>query len=138
VTLGAATDTTSRLRFVFEHLTAESGDTPYAPAEGPGVSRRAIRRAKVMSMDGPAAVGEAAPDFAGYFEAVADALSGKCRARGDPGGRARSIELVTAIYDAARSRKEVALPLTPDADLYRSWLPTRARGRRDPGQGTTS
>ena len=33
VTLGAAGDTT-RLRFVFEHLTATSGDLPYAPADG--------------------------------------------------------------------------------------------------------
>ena len=30
ITLGAATDTT-RLRFVYEHLTAESGTAPYAP-----------------------------------------------------------------------------------------------------------
>ena len=66
---------------------------------------------------------EAKPGFAGYFDAIADALAGQ------PGrevtlvdGRA-SIELVTAIYLAARDAKEVALPLTNASDFYASWLP---------------
>jgi hypothetical protein len=37
-------------------------------------------------------------------------------------GRA-SVELVTAIYDAARSGRSVTLPLTADHPLWRGWVP---------------
>ena len=34
-----------------------------------------------------------------------------------------SIELITAMYDSARRGVDVAVPLSPDHPLYRSWLP---------------
>ena len=123
VTLGAATDT-SRLRLVFEHLTATSGDTPYAPAEGAWsfAARDPARQAELDAV--LATLPDARAGFAGYLEAVADALDGH-------GGRAvtldsgrRSIELVTAVYAASRTGKEVALPLAIGSDLYASWLPS--------------
>jgi predicted dehydrogenase len=122
VTLGAAGDT-SRLRLVFEHLTATSGDVPYAPATGiwsftardPGQQGAVDATLKALP--------QAKPGFTGYFDAVADALAGDAgRAVTLDAGRA-SIELVTAIYQAARDAKEVALPLTIGSDFYASWLP---------------
>jgi predicted dehydrogenase len=125
VTLGAASDTT-RIRFVFSDLTAESGDTPYAPAEGTWrfTARDPERQGQVDAV--LAALRPPRAGFAGYFEAIADAIGGDLGREVTLADGRRSIELVTAIYQAARMRKEVALPLTPDAELYRSWLPEAA------------
>jgi hypothetical protein len=102
VTLGAARDET-RLRFVFRDLTATSGTDPMPPRWAMAVrgarsgcagrGRRYRRRACLCRRA-----------FAGY-------LGGRCRPYGTTSegdavlledGRA-SIELVTAIYDAARA-----------------------------------
>lgn len=127
VTLGAAGDQT-RLRFVFSGLTATSGDLPYAPAMGQWrfVARDPARQGAIdailAGLDPQAPAG-----FAGYFAAIAQALASR------PGSEVtlldgrRSIELVTAIYAAARCGKEVALPLTFGSDFYASWLPEQDR-----------
>ncbi|MEM7723079.1 MAG: Gfo/Idh/MocA family oxidoreductase [Pseudomonadota bacterium] len=123
VTLGAATDT-SRLRLVFEHLTAESGDVPYAPATGAWTftARDPANHAAVDSI--LRGLPRAKSGFTGYLDAVADALGGDAsRAVTLADGRA-SIELVTAIYLAERDAKEVALPLPIGSDFYASWMPT--------------
>ncbi len=124
VTLGAAGDTT-RLRLVFEHLTATSGDLPYAPADGPWTftARDPARQPQVDAIlaDLPAPKS----GFAGYLEAIADALDGdKGREVTLACGR-RSIELVTAVYAAARTGKEVALPMPKDAEFYQGWVPDK-------------
>lgn len=122
VTLGAAGDTT-RLRLVFEHLTATSGDLPYAPADGPWTfaARDPARQPEVDAV----LAGLPAPrsGFAGYLEAIADALGGQTGREVTLTDGRRSIELVTAVYAAARAGKEVALPLSPDARFYQGWLP---------------
>ena len=128
ITLGAATDET-RLRFVFEHLTAESGTAPYAPADaewtfaarGATQAEREGRQGDVAAvLDGVKAV---RGGFAGYFEAIADALDGRDdRAVTAEDGR-RSIELVAAIYAAARSGREVRLPLDRGHPLHGGWRP---------------
>ena len=126
VTLGAAGDQT-RLRFVFSGLTATSGDLPYAPAMGHWdfVARDPTRQPEIDAI--LARPRGAKAGFVGYFAAIAAALASS------PGqevtlmdGR-RSIELVTAIYAAARGGKEVALPLTFGSDFYASWLPEQDR-----------
>ncbi len=122
ITLGAATDTT-RLRFTFEGFTAESGTAPYAPAEDlwTFTARAPHDQAAIDAvrdgLEAPLA------GFAGYFDAIADALE-------ERGGREvtlqdgrRSIELVTAVYEAARTGQRVSLPLSKAAPLYESWLP---------------
>lgn len=131
VTLGAAGDT-SRLRLVFEHLTATSGDLPYAPADGAWrfIARDPARQAQVDAV--LAALPAARSGFAGYLEAVADALEGAPGRQVTMADGRRSIELVTAVYDAARSGKEVALPLPISAGFYRGWLPEETP---DPGAG---
>lgn len=75
ITLGAATDT-SRLRFVLEGLTTESGRSAYEPAADAWTftARIPIRQAAVdaVLMTTP----DEAVDFQGYLEAVHAALSG--------------------------------------------------------------
>ena len=126
VTLGAAGDQT-RLRFVFSKMTATSGELPYAPAMGQWhfVARDPAGQPAIDAVLAQVAALHAG--FAGYFAAIARALAA---APGDEvtllDGR-RSIELVTAIYAAARSGTEVALPLTVGSELYASWLPPKDR-----------
>ena len=125
VTLGAATDTT-RLRFCFERLTAESGSAPYRPAEDAWTftARDPADRGRVDEV--VAGVPEVRAGFEGFLETLADALDGDpSRAVDAAAGRA-SIELVAAIYTAARGGRDVALPLDADATLYAGWTPTAA------------
>lgn len=122
ITLGAADDT-SRLRVTFEKLTAESGAAPYAPADDPWTftARDPADQARVEEV--LAGVGPVKSGFAGYLEALADALEGDdSRVVTAEDGR-RSIELVAAIYASARAGRAVALPLARDLDIYRSWTP---------------
>lgn len=122
ITLGAGDDT-SRLRFAFEGFTATSGTEPYAPGEGQWTF---TARAPTTQAQIDAVLASLAPEhqgYAGFFDAIASALDG------DPGrevtladGR-RSIELVTAVYQAARTGKRVALPIGKDAALYAGWQP---------------
>ena len=122
ITLGAGGDS-SRLRLCFEHLTAESGTAPYVPMQDRWsfVARVPDHQPKVDDI--VASVPDGLSGFAGYLDAVADALSGK---GGDEvtleDGR-RSIELVTAIYASSRSGGAIALPLGAGADFYQGWMP---------------
>lgn len=125
ITLGAA-DNTSRLRICFEGLTAESGTEPYAPAMDTWTftARSPASQEKVDAV--LATVGEVHAGFAGFFEALAQALDGETdnRAVTLQDGR-RSIELVTAIYQASRLGHSVDLPLGPDNSLYLGWSPDK-------------
>lgn len=127
VTLGAAGNTT-RLRLVFEDLTATSGSTPYAPAEAAWTftARDPARQPEIDAV--LAGLPAARSGFAGFFAALAEAIGGR------PGrevtladGRA-SIELVTAIYAAARSGQRIALPMRSNASLYQGWQPDAPAG----------
>lgn len=124
VTLGAAGDT-SRLRLVFEHLTATSGDLPYAPADGAWTftARDPAKQAQVDAV--LAALPKPKSGFTGYVDAIADSLSGAPGREVTLACGRRSIELVTAVYAAARHGKEVALPLPVDAEFYQGWMPEK-------------
>lgn len=122
VTLGAGNDT-SRMRLCFEGFTAESGSAPYTPAEDEWrfIARSPVEQAAIDKIT--TAVPDVLTGFAGFVDAIADALSGKeGREVTFIDGR-RSIELVTAIYDSARHGAHVELPLTADHPLYGGWLP---------------
>ncbi len=125
ITLGAA-DNTSRIRICFEGLTAESGTEPYAPATGEWTftARWPASQEQVDAV--LETVGEVHAGYAGFFEALAKALDGETRNRAVTlqDGR-RSIELVTAIYQAARLGKSVDLPLDSDNTLYLGWRPDK-------------
>ncbi len=122
VTLGASNDT-SRLRFCFEGLTAESGTAPYKPAEDEWTF---TARGKTKQEDVDQVLAKVVTPksgFAGFVEAVANAIEadGKSAVSFEDGRR--SIELVTAIYESANNRSYVSLPISKDAPNYHGWLP---------------
>ncbi len=122
VTLGAAGNV-SRLRLCFEHLTVESGRTPYAPAmdDWTFTARDPARQPEVdetLTSIGPGLSG-----FAGFFEAVDKALAGRPERHVSLEDGRRSIELVAAIYQSARTGKAVEMPLGSDSPTYENWLP---------------
>ena len=122
VTLGAATDET-RLRFVFQHLTATSHTLPYAPAEGAWIftARDPSRQSDVDAIVKAADIGPAG--FAGFLTEVRKALAGERNRAVSLEDGAASISLVTAIYAAARSGTPQALPLAPDHPMRKGWRP---------------
>ncbi len=122
ITLGAATDT-SRLRFMFEGLTATSGTAPYAPATDTWKFEARDPFAQTAIDEVLASVRTDSSGFTGFFAALFDALNDR------PGrevllddGR-RSLELVSAIYLSARTGSKVELPLGPEDSVYDSWVP---------------
>jgi predicted dehydrogenase len=122
VTLGAGNDTT-RLRFCFEGVTAESGSAPYSPAQDEWrfIARAPVAQAEVDSIVHQVPHGHAG--FAGYLDAVADALTGKGGMEVTLEDGRRSIELVTAIYRSAREGGPVKLPLSSGSPCYTGWMP---------------
>jgi predicted dehydrogenase len=122
VTLGSATEI-SRLRFCFEHVTAESSLEPYDPGAepwsfhfaDPGLEEEAQRIWSGIEDPGGGYVGQ----FRRFHAAVT---------AGEPlpvtlADARAAIELVTAWYDAARSGRRVSLPLGTDADGYEGLAP---------------
>ncbi|WP_127559445.1 Gfo/Idh/MocA family protein [Nioella ostreopsis] len=122
VTLGAGNDTT-RLRFCFEGVTAESGSAPYSPAQDEWrfIARAPVAQAEVDSIVQQVPHGHAG--FAGYLDAVADALTGQGGKEVTLEDGRRSIELVTAIYRSAREGGPVKLPLSGGSPCYTGWMP---------------
>lgn len=122
VTLGAARDET-RLRFVFDKLTATSGDVPYTPASGDWTftARNAQDQYKVDAV--LSQTPKARAGYAGAFEEVAKAMDDLPNKAVSFEDGARSIELVTAIYRSARTHRKVALPLHSRHPLRTGWLP---------------
>ena len=122
ITLGAASDET-RLRLVFEHLTATSGTTPYAPGADAWTftARNPARQSAVDAVlsDSPAEP----PGFTGFLTAIAQDRAGHPNTAVALEDGTASVALVTAIYHAARTGTRVTLPITPDHPLYEGWQP---------------
>jgi len=122
VTLGSATDT-SRLRFCFSGLTAESGLEPYhlADSEWQFFARPPVEQAELDTV--LAGVTPPLSGFEGLFAAIYNHLQ---TGQGDivsfADGR-RSLEFVTAVYRSAREGRQIKLPLQRDDPFYQSWLP---------------
>lgn len=124
ISLGAGNDT-SRLRFLFEGLTATSGTEPYAPGEGTWTftARNPTKQAQINAV--LANLSPVHAGYAGFFEAIAYSLDGHPGRDVTLADGRRSIELVTAVYQAARTGKRVALPLGKENALYAGWQPGR-------------
>ncbi len=122
ITLGAATDTT-RMRLVYEHLTAESGTAPYAPGNDDWhfMARDRDRQAEIDTIlqDVP----DAPAGFAGYFEDIADAIEGRPGREVTLADGLASIELVSAIYHSDRSGQRVSLPVDRSLPIAASLRP---------------
>ena len=122
ITLGAAEDT-SRMRFVFRGLTAESGRSPYRPAEDAWTftARAPVTQGEIDEV--LAEIPTPRAGFAGLFEAVADTLDGQPAHPVNLSDGRRALEFVTAVYASARSGAPVNLPLDISHPLYAGWLP---------------
>ncbi len=122
ITLGAASDT-SRMRFVYEHMTVESGRMPYAPGQDAWTftARDPAQQGAVDIIVAGALAGAGHAGFAGFLAAIADKLDGDASAAAvtfeDGAG---AIELVSAIYHADRTGTRVALPLDRGLPICRS------------------
>jgi predicted dehydrogenase len=121
VTLGSADDT-SRLRFHFEHLTAQSSLAPYAMTSEPW---------KWMPADDAAGgrIAEALADFeakpegfVGQFQRFHDALADDVEIPVTLADARTSLELLTALYHSAATGTQVQLPIEPAHPGYRGWL----------------
>lgn len=121
ITLGAANDT-SRFRFCFENLTAESDLLPYAPATGTWTFT--ARNSDQDQIDVFLAAQPIPPiGFVGFFTALAESLHGQGTDAVVAMDGRRSLELVSAIYQASRTQTVVELPLDAASELYAGWLP---------------
>ncbi|MEM6460931.1 MAG: Gfo/Idh/MocA family oxidoreductase [Pseudomonadota bacterium] len=128
VTLGSAGNM-SRLRLVFGGLTAESGHNPYAPGAD-------VWRFKARDPDEQQTIDDALSEietemahrpsgYAGQFLEIARRLDGKSADMVPPEDGVRSIELVAAIYHAARSGSRVSLPLDRTLPVCTDWTPSK-------------
>lgn len=125
VTLGAANDT-SRLRFCFQHLTAESGTDPYNPATLPW---RFLARAPMAQARIAASLADCRPHSEGYarlFELTHTALIEGGTLPVSLADARASLELITAIYQADATGRAVELPLQAEAAGYGGWMPAGA------------
>lgn len=127
ITLGAA-DNASRLKLVFEGFTVESDQSPYAPAALPWrfVPRSPLDRAQIEAV--LSGISDVTRGYAGLFQAVADALQGAGGQEVTLADGRRSVELVSAIYQSARTGAAVDLPLSKDALFYDGWGPQNQIG----------
>lgn len=126
VTLGGAGDR-SRLRLVFDRLSAESGSNPYAPGQDPWtfIARDPAGQQAVDAAltDIDREIAEKPSGYVGQFAAIADQLGGRAAALVTGEDGVRSIELVAAIYQAARTASLVKLPLDRDLPVCADWVP---------------
>lgn len=124
ITLGAAQDKT-RLQLCFEHLTATSGTEPYNPAIGDWtfVARNPQKQPYVDAIID--SIQTVRAGYVGFFAAIADDLEGRSADVVTGADGRRSIELVAAIYHAARTQSVVELPLTKGHALYDSLKPNK-------------
>lgn len=129
VTLGGADDAT-RIKLIYEHLTATSGPKPYAPMDQDWLfqARNPANQPKVEAVLQTVAAGQAG--FAGYLAQVAKAVNGQQNRAVTLDDARRSMEVITAIYASARADGgPVVLPLSADHALYHGWQPDQLRSR---------
>ncbi len=125
ITLGAANDT-SRLKFCFEGLTAESGaspDKPYNPAddEWTFIARAPITESQID--DVLSKVKQSKSWYAGMFEEIANKLNGLPSDEVALVDARNSLEFVTAVYASYRQNKTIEIPIDKKNKFYNSWLP---------------
>ena len=122
VTLGSADDR-SRLRFCFTEMSAESGLDAYNPGTAPWTFKA---RAPSLQASIDAAVAAYPPHqegFARQFAFLHDALANKTPPPVTLADARRSLELITAIYQADRTKRRIDLPLSDDSPGYAGWVP---------------
>jgi predicted dehydrogenase len=121
-TLGSQHEVT-RLRLCFEHVTFESGGTPYAPGDDPWAIIPASTEAEVPIAEILAGYCPVATRFEGLLGAYHAALM-----TGSPlpitlADARLATELATALYHSAATGAAVTLPIEPDHRSYAGWRP---------------
>lgn len=113
----------SRLRFCFEHLTAESSLAPYQPSFDPWTFTASTEAHQSR-------VNQALRDFdighqlyAGQFERFHAALGTGEELPVTLADARRSLELLTAIYHSSQTGQPVGLPIEADHPRFEGWLP---------------
>ena len=118
VTLGSRQET-SRLRFCFDDLVAESGLSPYNPGHDPGPSRTTTRPPPPASTR-PSPTSRRCPKrFVGQFHRLHAALTGGAPLPVTLADARRSIELLTAAYYSAPTGEPVRAPARPRPPVLR-------------------
>jgi predicted dehydrogenase len=131
VTLGSADDT-SRLRFHFENLTAQSSLGPYTMTAEPWTVIPANEKAAGRMTEALADFEPGPEGFVGQFQRFHDALTHGALTHGALTQGAEipvtlrdartSLELLTALYHSAATGIEVELPIASTHPAYRGWL----------------
>ncbi len=121
-TLGSHKEIT-RLRFCFEHLTAESNPAPYVPSFEPWTITPASPE---VGLEIEAALDDFEPGHQ-WFPGQLARFHAALRTGGElpvtiADARA-ALELVTAAYHGAETGRSVELPIGSDHPKYASWLP---------------
>ncbi len=113
----------SRLRFCFEHLTAESNLAPYDPGRDPWTFtpsslREDVRITEALRSFTPPALG-----FTGQFMGLYESILHNAALPVTLQDARRSLELVTAIYASASTGQAQLLPIGAEHPGYRDWKP---------------
>jgi predicted dehydrogenase len=113
----------SRLRFCFEHLTAESNHSPYDPGRDPWQMTASGRR---KDYEIAAALAEFTPPpvgFSGQFMDLYQHLRTGAPLTVSLDDSRRSLELVTAMYASAETDQVETLPIDESHPRYTDWRP---------------
>lgn len=122
VTLGSADDR-SRLRFCFSELSAESGLDPYNPGTSPWTFQARTAAAQARVDEALASYVPHGEGFARQFELLHAAMVGAAPPPVQLADARRSLELITAIYQADATGMAIDLPLGHEAPGYGGWRP---------------
>jgi predicted dehydrogenase len=122
-TLGSAREH-SRLRLAFEHLSAESGLSPYQPGSEPWTFEPVTPDAGARIDRALAGFNPGPEQYAGQFAAFHRALESGAPPPVRVADARGAIELVTAIYHSSRTGEPVDLPIGPEHPLYGGWIPS--------------
>ena len=127
ITLGSSNDT-SRLKFCFEGLTAESGGSPnkpYNPAEDKWsfLPRSPVTQDQINEV--LSKIKYPKSWYTGMFEEIANKLDGQTSDEVTLLDARNSLEFVTAVYNSSRQNKNIKLPIEKNNILYNSWLPNK-------------
>lgn len=130
-TLGSAREI-SRLRFCFEHLTAESSLSPYVPGAEPWTFVPGSREAAERIDHEFASFDPGIEGFAAQFAAFHDAIRSGSAPPVTLADARCALELVTALYHSAETGLPVSLPLASDHPKRAGWRPATGviRGAR--------
>ena len=121
-TLGSQREVT-RLRLCFEHLTFESGGTPYAPGDEPWAIITASPEAETRIAEILAGYGPVAARFEGLIGAYHQALVTGLPLPITLVDARLASELATSLYHSAATGAAVTLPIGPGHPSYAGWRP---------------